>query len=591
MLFRKSISVRLLFLALLLGSGILYSACNKDYKQNFSGAYKDPAKEAIRFSGMLPFPSSGSEGTKVRFKLEGVDTLQKINIDDIQFLLNGLPAAIESMNPKDSTVTIVVPNNASSGAVSLIVRARTYFGPQFKVNGNVWIDSTFNRKGTDQQGNILMGSGANGTIKSIHYEEQGGSKSVYILGSFSQYNGEPSYISTGSGVQSTSNIRALLKVDPFSGAIRTEFTKGEGPNGELNGMIPLNLFPGFLIYGSGFSLYNKRDGVNNMTRIYEDGKLDSIVRNVYNPNPLEPEFNIDTMPQFIGGFNSTVIRTFLDHRQRLISIGNFTNHRKNNYDLSTYTNVVRENTYVAHVAAMNQDGLLDTTYNYDNTRGQILKGANSGITDAIQIMDGSSPYGKIIIAGRFTNYNNVSVQRIAKLDENGQVDPSFAASANGEITRMTYNPSSRKILVMGSFTMFNGLITPNGLVMINEDGSLDQSFQVGEIVRSNTNIGQLVTYAGQLKDGRIVISGNFEKYKAVNGDNFITRQGFMILNKDGSLVSGLNNTGAFNGIIYDMLETTVSATNTKKALILVGRFSLFDNADVGNIVKIGIEAK
>lgn len=561
--------------------------CTKKNEQSFSGAYRPAVKTNVKFSGAPPLPASGTTGTLVRFKVAGLDSLINLAPGQVQFLLNGIEAKIEKMSPADSTLTIVVPENASSGAAVIVVKDRMYFGPQFKIRGDVWIDSTFNAIGTDQQGKLILGSGAAGTIADIYSETIGAVQSIYIMGGYTAFNGETSYPSTVNGIALPSSRSFLLKLDPVNGSIKSDFGKGAGPNGAILGMLPLTQFPGYLIYG-GFSVYNTRDGVNNMTRIYPNGPMDSVMQNVYNPNPLESQYNVDTLPAFIGGFNAGVLKSFLDKDQRIITIGNFNRHRRNLYDQSTYFNVVRRETYVANIAAMDQDGNLDTTYNYDNTRGQVLKGANFPITDAVQIRDGSSPNGKIIVVGGFTAYNGVPVQRIFMLDHNGQADLNFKAEANSAINRITYNPTTRKLLVVGIFTYFNGVHTPNGIAMINEDGSMDTDFAIGELFSTTSSSGNLISYAGQLNDGKIVIGGNFDRYKGPGASSFVTRQNFMILNPDGSLAANMNNTGAMSGVINDILETK---SGTKRALLLVGRFSLFDNEPAGNIIRIGLEPK
>ncbi|MCF3108545.1 DUF5008 domain-containing protein [Niabella sp. CC-SYL272] len=561
--------------------------CSKKNRESFSGAYKPAVKSYVKFSGAAPMPGSGFSGTLVKFKVAGLDSLVHLAPGDVQFLLNGIEAKIEQISPSDSTITIVVPDNASSGAATIVVKDRMYFGPQFKVKGDVWLDSTFNRLANDQQGNIVLGAGTNNTITRIYQEDIGTVQSIYIMGNFTQYNNLPSYDAPSATGVIPSRRSYVLKLNPADGAIKTDFAKGAGPSGIVMGLLPLTQYPGYLIYGD-FALYNNRDGVNNMTRIYTNGMMDSVVQNVYNPNPLEPQYNVDTLPAFIGGFNDGVLKAFLDKNRRIISVGNFLNHRKNLYNLSTYTNVVRQITYMPNVGAMDQNGNLDTTYNYDRTRGQVLKGANEKITDAVQIRDGNSPYGKIIVVGGFTAFNNIPVQRIMMLDDNGQPDPSFKARANGAINRITYNPVTRKLLVMGIFTEFNGVATPTGIAMINEDGTTDFSFTIGELARTNSFGGNWISYAGQLNDGKIVIGGSFDKYKSPGTENFVTRQNFMILNADGTLAAGLNNTGAMSGTIFDILETKSGA---KRALLLVGNFNLFDNETVGNIIRIGLEPK
>ncbi len=561
--------------------------CSKKNDESFSGAYKPAVKTNIKFTGKAPVPGYGSAGTLVKFKVAGLDSLVNLPAGQVQFLINGIEAKIDKISPADSTIMVVIPDNASSGSATIVVNDRMYFGPQFKVNGGVWIDSTFNKLANDQQGNIVLGTGPNSTVYRIYLEEIGAVQNIYIMGSFGRYNNETTYMATSATGSIPSATSYLLKLNPTTGAVSTEFAKGAGPNGAITGILPLTGFSGYLAYGN-FGTYAGRKGPYNMTRIYPTGQMDSVIQNVYNPNPLEPEHNIDTLAAFIGGYNTPVLRAFLDKNRRIISIGNFGFHTKNQYNQSTYTAVVRQNTYMRNISAMDQDGNLDTTYNYDNTRGLVLKGANADINDAVQIRDGSSPYGKIIVVGSFTRFNDIPVQRIFMVDQNGQPDPTFQAAANGVIARITYNATTRKLMVIGTFTTFNGIETPAGIAMLNENGTMDPTFVMGDMQRTGSTGGNWVTYAGQLNDGKIVIGGNFGRYKAPGSTTYVTRQNFMILNADGTLAAGLNNSGAMSGTINDMLETK---SGTKRALLLVGTFNLFDNETVSNMIRIGLEPK
>ena len=89
--------------------------------------------------------------------------------------------------------------------------------------------------------------------------------------------------------------------------------------------------------------------------------------------------------------------------------------------------------------------------------------------------------------------------------------------------------------------------------------------------------GGVPAYCAQLNDGRFIISGTFLKY-----DN-IVRSGFAVLNEDGTLAAGYNNTGLFRGTVLGHAEFN---TNGGTGIFLVGNFDRFDNREVGNIVKI-----
>lgn len=560
------------------------TSCVKDNKGTFSGAYKDSPVDNIKFIGTAANPESGIVGDEIKFKVAGLDS---VNVSGIQFYLNGVLSTVKSYNKADSILTVVVPDFASSGAVKLIVNDKNFYGPIFNVKGKAVFDSTFNVIGKDELNRNILGTGANGVIRDIHYRNYSTLEYLFLVGDFTAWNGSLTYQpANNTYFNGVSNFNYLMAIDPVSGIFKNDITTAAGPNGRLYGIGEFTSYPGYMIYGA-FSSYNKRGsgGINNITRIYDDAKLDSIVRNVYNPDPSITDNNMDTLPRFVGGFDNTVIRTFIDAKNRMICIGSFSTYYKNDYDLSTAKKVYEVGTPMKQVAALFQDGNLDVSYSYQP--GEQTDGTNGAVADAVQITNAaSSNFKKVVVVGNFTSYNGVIANRIFMLDDNGNADPSFnvGSGANSAITRITYNSVTRKLLVVGSFTQFNGTSTPAGIVMLNENGTVDASLNFGILYQAASNRGQLVNYAGQLNDGKIIISGSFERYSNPGSSDKITRQGFMIINADGSLTAGYNSLGAFNGQIIDHLETR-NAANVR-SVIIAGNFNLFDNKNVGNIAKL-----
>ncbi|WP_018628696.1 DUF5008 domain-containing protein [Niabella aurantiaca] len=576
---------------LLICCSFFVASCFKRQEMNYSGAYPPPFVNAIGLPLQMPVPFQGQAGDTVRFKVSGIDTLLKMAPASIEFYLNGSRATVRSVNGGDSTVTVVVPEFASSGASSMIVGNKQFYGPDFNIVGWTWIDSSFNATDQeDEKGNPLLGSAANGPVWDLYYDSWMQVLNLFVCGDFTTWNGL-SFLGTTPDSYHNNNSTGLIQLNPTTGTLRDNFYVGEGPNASsaIYGIIKLTNFPGYLVYGTGFSNFGIYRGVNNMTRLYQNGQIDSVTTNVNNPDPENPTANIGVFVNFRGGFDGAVRKVFMDDAGRLISVGNFSRYVYNDYTLSTAYSVVKNYTYQSQVAAISQDGILDTTYNYDPYRTKGF-GTNGTIADAVQLMDGDT-HGSIIIAGNFTMYNNESVGRIVMLDNNGKRDPAFnvGPGADGAITKITYNPATQKLLVVGDFKTFNGVACPAGVVMLDRDGSISNGFQLGDFERSTASSGRLVNYAGQLSDGTIIMSGAFERYRDVNSSSFITRQGFMILNSDGTLAANLNNTGAFNGAINDILETTT--LSGRKGVVIAGSFSLFDNNPVKNIIRIGLQRK
>ena len=578
------------FLLLILSS-LIIASCFKRQEMNYSGAYPPAYVNTIGLPLEQPVPFQGQAGDTVRFKVSGIDTLLTMPPSTIEFYLNGLRATVKSVNANDSTVTVVVPAFASSGASSMVIGNKQFYGPDFDIIGWTWIDSTFNiTTQKDEKGNLLLGTAANGAVWDLYDDDPEQRVNLFVSGDFTTWNGL-SFLGTTPDSYHNNHTAGLIQLNPLTGALRDNFYVGEGPNtsSAIYGIIKLTNFPGYLVYGSGFSTFGIYRGVNNMTRLYQNGQIDSITTNVNNPNPEDPTANIGIFVNFRGGFDGAVKKVFMDARGRLICIGSFTRYAYNDYTLSTAYSVVKNYTYQSQVAAISQDGILDTSFNFDPNRTKGL-GTNGTIADAVQLTDGATT-GKVVMVGNFTTYNGENVGRIVMLNDNGSRDPSFnvGSGADGAISKITYNPVTQKILVVGDFKAFNGTACPAGLVMLNKDGSIHTGFQLGDFERSTANSGRLVNYAGQLSDGTVIVSGSFERYRDKNSSQFITRQGFMILNADGTLAPNLNNTGAFNGTIYDILEA--NTLSGRKGVIIAGSFSLFDNSPVKNIIRIGLQRK
>src|SRR5690606_36054965 len=116
-----------------------------------------------------------------------------------------------------------------------------------------------------------------------------------------------------------------------------------------------------------------------------------------------------------------------------------------------------------------------------------------------------------------------------------------------------------KILVVGTFTSYNGTQI-NRLALLNPDGSLDESFQIG------TGASDVVNGIVLQSDGKIIIGGNFNNY---NGNN---RNKIVRLNNDGSIDSDFSIGYGFNG---EVLSLNLQPDGK---VLVTGYFSGYNNA-------------
>jgi uncharacterized delta-60 repeat protein len=195
------------------------------------------------------------------------------------------------------------------------------------------------------------------------------------------------------------------------------------------------------------------------------------------------------------------------------------------------------------VARLNIDGTVDTTF----TTGP---GANNPIYSTALQSD-----GKIIVAGKFTSYNGISMNCIARLHSDGSLDTTFnvGTGVNNDIYS-TVIQSDGKIIIGGNFTSYNGMIM-NCIARLNSDGSIDTTFNVGTSVNNNINSTAIQS------DGKIIIGGNFTSYNGTS-INRIAR-----INSDGSLDNTFNVGAGTNN--------TVDAIDIKSngQIIIAGNFT------------------
>lgn len=484
-----------------------------------------------------PEPAKGGAGDLVTFKIKGLQNYQ----NDFEFLINETKAEIVSVS--DSTLTVKIPDNASSGGTTVIVKGQSFFGPKFTVDGKVSVDESFKTI-----------SGTNGPI----YDMIQASNGNYILvGGFTNYDNQPSDI----------KINAIAAITP-DGAFTNTLSTGFGANGSLQTISRLST--GQYLVSGGFTTYNRRTGINGLTRLNFDGSLDSTGIEVINATPEKPLNGYDTVATFNGGVLGSVAKSFVKN-DKITLLGNFQNYGHYFYERSTRDFKVLDVTRMNQIVRLKADGSMDSTFNFDPVTKRGGDGGNGYINDAFMQAD-----GKIIAVGDFSTFHGVPSGYIVRINTDGTVDQTFAtgSGADGSISSVSYNAVTNKIMLAGTFRNFNG-VASTGVIMLNADGSVDNAFKFAEL------IGGVPNFAAQLNNGKILISGGFNKY------NNIVRQGFMILNPDGSLAAGYNNTGAFVGKINKIVETTSSLGNP--AAIIIGNFNKFDNKKVGNIVRVEIK--
>ena len=261
---------------------------------------------------------------------------------------------------------------------------------------------------------------------------------------------------------------------------------------------------GKILVGGDFGAYNGNT-VRRIIRLNPDGSVD----NTFHSN---------------DGFNGSVKSIVIQSDGKILVGGNFTSYNE------SYSN---------RIIRLNPDGSQDGSFS-------IGDGFNSGVL-CISIQ----PNGKILVGGDFTTYNETGSKKIIRLNYDGSIDNTFSIGEGFD--RTVYSiviQSDGKIVVGGHFTYYNGT-SSNGIIRLNTDGTVDNTFGNGV----NDTIKSIIVQP----DGKILIGGYFTAYDTYGGLNYIVR-----INSDGTLDNDFTNTG-------EVLNSTVNTLGLlSNGNILVG---------------------
>lgn len=510
--------------------------CKKD--QVFDNPYAGgKAALGIQLSLIVaPSPQQGAPGTSVTFSATGLLAYK----DQLAFLFNGTKADIVSIT--DASITVKVPVNSSTGVTTLVIGDQVFFGPRFKVLGKISVDPAFT---------VL--NGANGAVNNAYQMADG---RYLLVGAFTDYDTK--------GI--ISPIRRFTRSFK-DGPADLSFASG-GADGPLNSIIVTssNMFVagsfGSFFFNNGKSTLTN---MSNITRLNVNGAADSIQVPIINSTKKKG------VPAFFGGTSGSITKLF-NFQNRLVAIGNFRYYVKRRYD-QVYTNRIQVDTIPAfQVVGFNLDGSIDSTYRFDIPTHRGAPGGNGTVSDGFLQSD-----GKLVLVGNFIKFDSIPAVRIVRLNANGSIDQTFKSGAGADkaINSITYSPVTNKFLITGAFTTYDGQ-DAKGIAMLNADGSLYTTFAS----KGFTPQG-LPTFAKQLSNGLILVSGGFTTY------NNIRRAGLMILTPTGDLATDYNSLGDFTGAIKDISESVNSSG--KLTVLLMGSFSQIDGLPVNNISRIVFE--
>lgn len=532
-----------LLLCVVCGATLLLASCKKNpVLEEPYGPAANPLGITLN-PNQTPAPATGLPGTEVTITASGLSEFK----DELIFRFNGERAEVREIT--DTYIKVAVPDFASTGVTTISVGDVVVFGPQFAVTGKIRLDPTFN-----------VARGTNGRVDRVIWTEDG---RMLITGRFTDYDNK--------GVLRPINRIARAFAD---GTYDASLRSGFGANGSLIDIVP---FQGGFLIGGAFSGYSQRSSeISNLTFINSNGTIDTV-----GIHPFRRPDQSDTIkyyPRYNGGFDGYVGKLY-PQGEKVVVGGGFRYYINRQYDkpnrLETRDSVILDSVEVRQFARLDRNGKLDSTFRYDTGSKRFLSGGNGDVYTVGH--GGGSHQGKFIVYGGFTMFDGKQAGRILRLHADGTIDETFNAEGSGAdqfVSKVFYNPTTRKYVIAGDFRNYNGK-PANRLALLNEDGSLDEAFS------AKVFDGTGPSFAKQLSDGKIIVSGDFRTY------NGIARNGFMVLDESGNLIPGYNATGNFSGIIEDLYETT--AQDGRRALLIHGEFYLFNSQIANNLIRVIIE--
>ena len=388
-------------------------------------------------------------------------------------LENGIYTFKVTYNPAARTVTAVTYEGSdTSGTVvdTIVLHEKLMDGGPYRI-------------GFDADNDGVSGEGGTAYFKSLTinvYEANGISDNTEL-------NNQLSRLKTG-----YSQVTDLVE-NSFLFSDDADIDNGDGDGIDPN-FDQLGLGDVIFIQSDGKIVVGGQSGLNdysrNLRRINVDGTEDeSFMPPVFTGGCCDQGYVRDVAQQSDG---------------RLIVVGHF--EQVNQFD---------EEVQVGRIVRLHTDGTLDEF--------SCVPGA-SGYVYVVKLLSDD----RILIGGSFDTYDGINCSRIALLDSDGIVDETFAGnvSLNGAVHEIEvtgdYSGGTLGIYVGGQFT--------NKIIKLNEDGTTDESFNVGSGFSSS--IGGANPRVSSIKvqsDNKVLVGHWFQEYDGVD-----CGKGLTLLNSDGT---------------------------------------------------------
>jgi uncharacterized delta-60 repeat protein len=229
-------------------------------------------------------------------------------------------------------------------------------------------------------------------------------------------------------------------------------------------------------------------------------------------------------------------------------------------------------------ARFNYNGTIDNTY----YSGGTSTGFSLGVNCEIDVRN-----DKVYYFGGFGNtFNGTTFGGLLRLNTNGQLDTTFngtgrggfdTTTGTGRVVSIKVLPDG-KLLCTGVFNRYNGQPCPSGIVRLNENGTLDTTFNPGGAGFVSTNSVSLLNPTETLNQDEnkyLILFDNFDATATYNGQ--LVPNEIFFLNLDGTLG---DNTGLGTGFGIGFPKTCKLLSNGN--YLITGFISSFNGTSITN---------
>jgi uncharacterized delta-60 repeat protein len=217
------------------------------------------------------------------------------------------------------------------------------------------------------------------------------------------------------------------------------------------------------------------------------------------------------------------------------------------------------------------NGTKDESFNSGD--GFLTKFNNIGFSSPLILAIEIDSNGDYYVGGEFNIYNGFTTRNIVKILKTGEVDTSFNCQPGFSIpfgiptVRSIKIQSDGKILVGGNFSQYKG-ITVNGIVRLNTDGSIDNTFSSPSLP-----LNGVYTIVFDSFDN-IYVGGDFNSYSGFSAQRIVK------LTPSGSVDQSFNLNNGFNGVVSKIV------VDSSDNLYVVGFFTTYSGVSENRIIKL-----